>query len=333
MEPSTLAREQFEHAIHNLYRQYIFDEDARRQKPSQRNSDVRIRGIREILERYPPSKPPDEIRTVLHGFGDVENLLKDYGPVITSIVRDSPSQTRFTLWWVGEEALHGAAIEEYLMASGAYTQKEINDNFRAATAAPWEPIRHNPHFAEVWYGAICYVAVQELITQLSYQNFTRPASACGQTALKLILQRLASEEARHHVFYRSVAELALSFDPERLIHNLTLVCQEFAMPGKFAGLPYYDEWTKVAQDLGIVADARFAYGRLAREEKGRVMSVETAEANAQRISCWDNYVAGIRGIFRNLRIPFPEESLPLLKPIPVPATYKPPRLKPVLTPA
>lgn len=332
MEHSTLAMKQFESAVFEHYHQYVarMDPEATHNRSPRQGGS---RGIQDILQRYPPERPPSpEATAVIIGYKSVEYLLPDYSKMISKIVRDNPSQLRFNMFWTGEEAMHGWALDEYLVASGARTRREVEQDYRETLQHEWDPLVFNSNFADPWYSAVTYVTLQEKATALGYSALAKVAEREGQTALKLICKRLAGEESRHFAFYYGIAKLAASFNFKRLSEALTLATEEFAMPGKYAylrkedtpqeekeTLKGYEEWTRVAQNLGTVPDPLFAVRTIARAKRGRLLNAEEWQNERQRITCWNNYTEAFRDIFKGLEIPMTSPRLQNLVPIPSPA--------------
>lgn len=331
---STSARLAFEDAVFEHYRNYIRKNDPQRTK-SGLAPGRESRGIENILQKYPPTQPlSSEIAMVLRGFRDVECLLADYSSDIARIVRNEPAQVQFTMFWTGEEALHGWALDEILIAHGTDTPRKVrNDKAQLLTTCRWDPSKIDIRFLDPWYGPVCYVTLQERVTANGYRWLGERAKEMGYTALWLICKRLEGEEARHGAFYLGMARLALSFQSEKLRAQMVDVIEDFAMPGKYAlpidaenadkttksALPEYEAWTKTAQSLGIVPDPIFAVPVATRlQRQNRVLSVDEYTQERRRIDCWNSHVKSVLGILRELKIELPRK-LRYLQPIPTAA--------------
>ncbi|HEY1074508.1 MAG TPA: acyl-ACP desaturase [Patescibacteria group bacterium] len=334
MGSQSLAQTVFEDAVFEHYRGYLRRNDPQKLRSQSRTDDSR--GIGDILKRYPATAPlSDELAAVIRGFRDVECLLADYSSDIARIVRHEPAQVQFTMFWTGEEAIHGFALDEVLIAYGANTPREVRDDkARLLTTCKWDPSKVDVRFLDPWYGPMCYVTLQEKVTGNGYRWLRRSAEREGHIGLAKICQRLAEEEFRHHGFYYGMAKLALSYQPDKLKRQMTEVVTDFAMPGRYAipfqqaetatpdnplpsALPAYDEWTKTAQRLGIVPDPLFAVPLAARlRRKSEVLRLDEHTIEGQRVACWNEHVASVLQILKGLGIELPRE-LRYLAPIPV----------------
>lgn len=304
MHTSTLAAEQFADAIFDHFWDYLSKTDPEPTSMKPRLSSSR--NIIQILHEDPVTQDPDpQIVEVTVGFMGVELLLPDYVKIITQIVRDSASQALFTMKWAGEEILHSYAFGEWLKHAGSHSTRQLQQAINSALATPWDPIAHNASFNDPWYGAIAYVTLQEKITAWVYQCAARIADRMGQPALARIFRRLARDESRHFAFYKGIGLLALSYMPEKTIQVYKQAAEEFAMPGKYGGIPNYDQWTKTGQQLGIVPDPFFAARGIRRLERGKVTLEELFSTEEDRIFCWNGYINAIRGIFDSMGIPAP----------------------------
>jgi acyl-[acyl-carrier-protein] desaturase len=76
------------------------------------------------------------------------------------------------------------------------------------------------------------VTFQELATRVSHRNTGR---VCNDAIADRMLQRIATDENLHMVFYRNLCGAALDLAPDQALDAIAAIIRNFQMPG--AGMP------------------------------------------------------------------------------------------------
>lgn len=145
--------------------------------------------------------------------------------------------------WTAEEDRHGAVLRDYCRAAGLLDTPALErmqfEYLRAGFHPRWE---RDP------YRLLVYTSLQEKATQIAHAN-TGKRCAEHEPTLGALLARLATEEARHHAFYRQVFAEILARDPDRALESAAQVMPRLEMPG--ATMPHFEEIADVERRLGI----------------------------------------------------------------------------------
>jgi acyl-[acyl-carrier-protein] desaturase len=128
--------------------------------------------------------------------------------------------------WTVEEARHGTAIRDYLVVTRSADPVLLED----ARAA------HVQHGYEIDYrgdliASLAYVTIQELGTRVSYQGIRR---LCDEPACGALMQRIAHDENRHMLFYRTTLQACMRMHPDRTLQAVAKVLKTFRPPGHAA---------------------------------------------------------------------------------------------------
>jgi acyl-[acyl-carrier-protein] desaturase len=76
--------------------------------------------------------------------------------------------------------------------------------------------------------ALIYTTLQELATRISHRNTGKLLTDPMGVA---IMNRVASDENLHHLFYRDLASAAIELAPSDMVRAIDRVVRNFAMPG------------------------------------------------------------------------------------------------------
>jgi acyl-[acyl-carrier-protein] desaturase len=98
------------------------------------------------------------------------------------------------------------------------------------------------------YRVFVYTTVQERATQISHAE---TGKLCGEyePTLGKILANVASEEARHFSFYRTIFEEILKRDPDEALHSASFILPSIDMPGH--SMPNFREMADIIRRSGI----------------------------------------------------------------------------------
>jgi acyl-[acyl-carrier-protein] desaturase len=96
---------------------------------------------------------------------------------------------------------------------------------------------HGAQSPDDWGGFlenVAYVTFQELTTRVSHRNTGR---ACDDPIADRMLQRIATDENLHMIFYRNLCAAGLDLVPDQQIEAITRIVTNFVMPGY--GMPNF----------------------------------------------------------------------------------------------
>jgi acyl-[acyl-carrier-protein] desaturase len=130
--------------------------------------------------------------------------------------------------WTAEENRHGIVIRDYLVVTRAVDPVALeNDRMIHMTSGA-----DAPHEANGLLLQVAYVTFQELATRVSHRN---TGKVCDDPIADRMLQRIATDENLHMIFYRNICAAALDLAPDQAIEEIAKVLEHFTMPGH--GMP------------------------------------------------------------------------------------------------
>jgi len=91
-----------------------------------------------------------------------------------------------------------------------------------------------------------YVALQELATRIAHHN---TGKLVDDRAGYEVMKKVASDENRHHLFYRDMVSAALEVDPSGMVCAIERQVRTFEMPG--TGILDFDVHAKAIAKAGI----------------------------------------------------------------------------------
>lgn len=142
--------------------------------------------------------------------------------------------------WTAEEGRHSMVIYGYLMATRAIDPVELERSRMAQVSGGVTP---NPPTSQ---DGFAYLALQELATRISHRA---TGQLLGDPAGYEVMMRVAADENLHQLFYRDLAEAALSVDPNGMMIAIERQVAEFAMPG--VGIPDFPRHAAAIARAGI----------------------------------------------------------------------------------
>jgi len=132
--------------------------------------------------------------------------------------------------WTAEEARHGIAIRDYLMATRGVDPYELEDLRMAHMSLGYQ----TPYENDMLH-TIAYVSFQELATRISHRN---TGKISDDSIAENMMQRIALDENLHMLFYRNTLGAALDMEPNATMRAITDVVTNFDMPG--ANMPGFN---------------------------------------------------------------------------------------------
>jgi len=125
--------------------------------------------------------------------------------------------------WTAEEARHGIAIRDYLMATRGVDPYELEDLRMAHMSLGYQ----TPYENDMLH-TIAYVTFQELATRISHRN---TGKISDDAIAENMMQRISLDENLHMLFYRNTLGAALELEPNATMRAITDVVTNFDMPG------------------------------------------------------------------------------------------------------
>ena len=125
--------------------------------------------------------------------------------------------------WTAEEARHGIAIRDYLMATRGVNPYELEDLRMAHMSLGYQ----TPYENDMLH-TIAYVTFQELATRISHRN---TGKISDDAIAENMMQRISLDENLHMLFYRNTLGAALELEPNATMRDITDVVTNFDMPG------------------------------------------------------------------------------------------------------
>jgi acyl-[acyl-carrier-protein] desaturase len=124
--------------------------------------------------------------------------------------------------WTAEEGRHSIVIRDYLMVTRAIDPVQLERARMAQVQCGEVP---EP---ETVLDGFAYVALQELATRIAHHNTGKLLSDRDGYE---VMKKVASDENRHHLFYRDLVSAALELDPSGMVMALERQVRTFEMPG------------------------------------------------------------------------------------------------------
>jgi acyl-[acyl-carrier-protein] desaturase len=165
---------------------------------------------------------PDEVRSSLFVNLLTEDNLPYYFRTIEAMFGRDSAWGEWSRRWTAEEGRHSIVIRDYLTVTRALDPVALERARMAQVGCGQVPEPTTPQ------DGLVYVALQELATRIAHHNTGKLVDdPMGYNLMK----RVASDENRHHLFYRDLASVALELDPSGMMLAIERQVREFEMPG------------------------------------------------------------------------------------------------------
>jgi acyl-[acyl-carrier-protein] desaturase len=168
---------------------------------------------------------PDAARAALSLNLLTEEGLPHFHRLLAVYLGDDSHWQSWNNLWTAEEDRHGAILHDYIRDTRLVDLRKLEE-------LQFNYIRSgfNPEWDKDPYRVFVYTTVQERATQVSHANTGR---ICGEyePILGEVLANVASEEARHFAFYRTVFTEILKRDPDEALHSASFILPSIDMPG------------------------------------------------------------------------------------------------------
>ncbi|HEU4570581.1 MAG TPA: acyl-ACP desaturase [Gemmatimonadales bacterium] len=186
---------------------------------------------------------PDPVRAALALNLLTEEGLPHFHRLIAVYLGDDSHWRNWNNLWTAEEDRHGAVLTDYCKSTGILDRRTLEVMQFAYIKAGFEP-----SWDKDPYRVFAYTTVQERATQVSHANTGRIVGEY-EPLLGDALGNVASEEARHYVFYRTMVSEILARDPNEMLHSLAQVMPGIDMPGHT--IPGFVQLADVIRRAGI----------------------------------------------------------------------------------
>lgn len=151
--------------------------------------------------------------------------------------------SKWNFLWTAEEDRHGNIIRDYCRDARVF-------DFRSFEVEQFNYIRlgFTPKWSGNPYKTLVYTSAQERATQVSHEG-TGKLIGDAEPLIASILSRIATEEARHFVFYSTVFKEILKRDADNALDAASSVLPSIDMPG--VSMPNFAEYADVVMRSGI----------------------------------------------------------------------------------
>ncbi|HTK57035.1 MAG TPA: acyl-ACP desaturase [Gemmatimonadales bacterium] len=186
---------------------------------------------------------PDPVKAALALNLLTEEGLPHFHRLIAVYLGDDSHWTNWNNLWTAEEDRHGSVLTDYCKSTRILDRRTLEvmqfAYLKAGFAPAWDK---DP------YRVFAYTTVQERATQVSHGN-TGKIVGEFDPVFGDALASVASEEARHFFFYRTMVTEILQRDPNEMLVSLSLVLPGIDMPGHT--IPGFVQLADVIRRAGI----------------------------------------------------------------------------------
>jgi acyl-[acyl-carrier protein] desaturase len=183
---------------------------------------------------------PADVRSSLFVNLLTEDNLPYYFRTIEAMFGRDSAWGEWSRRWTAEEGRHSIVIRDYLTVTRALDPVGLERARMAQVSCGQVPEPETPQ------EGLVYVALQELATRIAHHNTGKLiADPVGYDVMK----RVASDENRHHLFYRDLCTAALEIDPSGMVLAIEQQVREFEMPG--TGIIDFETHARAIAKAGI----------------------------------------------------------------------------------
>ena len=182
----------------------------------------------------------DEVRSSLFINLLTEDNLPYYFRTIEAMFGRDSAWGEWSRRWTAEEGRHSIVIRDYLTVTRSLDPVALERARMAQVACGQVPEPATPQ------EGLVYVALQELATRISHHN---TGKVIDDPVGYEVMKRVASDENRHHLFYRDLCTAALEIDPSGMVAAIEKQVREFEMPG--TGIVDFDTHARAIARAGI----------------------------------------------------------------------------------
>jgi acyl-[acyl-carrier-protein] desaturase len=181
-----------------------------------------------------------EVRSALFVNLLTEDNLPYYFRTIEGMFGRGSSWGEWARRWTAEEGRHSIVIRDYLTVTRSIDPVQLERARMAQVQCGEVP---EPETA---LDGFAYVALQELATRIAHHN---TGKLLTDRAGYEVMKKVASDENRHHLFYRDLVTAALELEPSGMVCALERQVRTFEMPG--TGILDFEVHAKAIARAGI----------------------------------------------------------------------------------
>jgi acyl-[acyl-carrier-protein] desaturase len=182
----------------------------------------------------------DEVRSALFVNLLTEDNLPYYFRTIERMFGRDSAWGTWARRWTAEEGRHSIVIRDYLTVTRSIDPVHLERARMAQVECGQVP---EPETA---LDGFAYVALQELATRIAHHN---TGKVLDDKAGYEVMKKVASDENRHHLFYRDLVTAALELDPSGMVCAIERQVRTFEMPG--TGIVDFEAHAKAIAKAGI----------------------------------------------------------------------------------
>jgi acyl-[acyl-carrier-protein] desaturase len=182
----------------------------------------------------------DTVRSALFVNLLTEDNLPYYFRTIEAMFGRDSAWGEWSRRWTAEEGRHSIVIRDYLTVTRSIDPVHLERARMAQVCSGQVPEPETPHDGFV------YVALQELATRIAHHN---TGKVLDDRAGYEVMRKVASDENRHHLFYRDMVSEALHVDPSGMVCAIERQVRTFEMPG--TGILDFEAHAKAIAKAGI----------------------------------------------------------------------------------
>jgi acyl-[acyl-carrier-protein] desaturase len=183
---------------------------------------------------------PTAVRDALFVNLLTEDNLPHYFATINNLYGGGEAWGAWSKRWTAEEGRHSIVIRDYLVVTRAIDPVSLERARMAQVTRGEVPRPDDPR------DGLAYVALQELATRIAHLNTGR---LIDDEAGYEVMKRVATDENRHHLFYRDLVGAALTIDPSGMVVAIDRQVRGFEMPG--TGIVGFAEMAKGIAKAGV----------------------------------------------------------------------------------
>ncbi|HEY6415174.1 MAG TPA: acyl-ACP desaturase [Acidimicrobiales bacterium] len=183
---------------------------------------------------------PPEVRSSLFVNLLTEDNLPYYFRTIEAMFGRDSAWGEWARRWTAEEGRHSIVIRDYLTVTRQIDPVALERARMAQVTCGQVPEPDLPH------DGLVYVTLQELATRIAHHN---TGKLLDDPVGYEVMKRVASDENRHHLFYRDATAAAIELDPSGMVLAIERQVRGFEMPG--IGIVDFEEHARAIARAGI----------------------------------------------------------------------------------
>ncbi|MBK6780440.1 MAG: acyl-ACP desaturase [Gemmatimonadales bacterium] len=186
---------------------------------------------------------PDSARAALALNMLTEEGLPHFHRLLAVYLGDDSHWRDWNNLWTAEEDRHGVILHDYIRDTRLVDQRRLEEMQFSYLKSGFQP-----DWDKDPYRVFAYTTLQERATQQSHSETGRLIGEY-EPLLAEVLTNVATEEARHFSFYRTIFEEILQRDPDQALISAAHIMPSIEMPGHT--MPGFRDLADVIRRAGI----------------------------------------------------------------------------------